>query len=170
VSASFDPEALLQALAAAGVEYVLVGALAVSAHGVIRATKDADICPDPDPRNLARLAALLRDLDARQLGMEDFDGAELPFDPTDVDDLAQGGNFRLATRLGALDVMQWLSGVPGDLAYPTLAVDPMLVELDGLEVRVSSLANLCAMKRAAGRPQDLQDLAALATLHGDEPG
>ena len=57
--------------------------------------------------------------------MEDFDVAEMPFDPTKVDDLAQGGNFRVATRLGNLDIMQWLSGVPGDLAYPTLAADAL---------------------------------------------
>jgi hypothetical protein len=155
-------------LSEVGLRYVLVGGLAVNAHGVIRATKDVDICPEPERRNLARLAALLRDLDAVQVGMEDFDAAELPFDPTNVDDLAQGGNFRVATRLGDLDIMQWLSGVPGDLAYPTLAADAILVELGGLDVRVCSLEQLRAMKRAAGRPQDLQDLADLAIAHGDD--
>ncbi len=100
--------------------------------------------------------------------MEDFDAAEMPFDPTKPEDLAQGGNFRLSTRLGVLDVMQWLSGVPGDLAYPTLAADAMVVELEGLHVTVCSLEQLRAMKRAAGRPQDLQDLADLAIAHDDE--
>ena len=169
MTSPFDPEALLRALSGAGLRYVLVGGLAVNAHGVIRATKDVDICPDPDRANLARLATLLRDLEATQLGMEDFDLAEIPFDPTDVEDLAQGGNFRLDTRLGILDVMQWLSGVPGDHAYPALAADAMLVALEGLDVTVCSLAQLRAMKRAAGRPQDIQDLADLAIAHGDEP-
>jgi hypothetical protein len=164
-----DPEELLRAFSAAGLRYVLVGGLAVNAHGVIRSTKDMDICPDPERGNLARLAGLLRDLDAKQIGMEDFDPAEMPFDPTNAEDLAQGGNFRLATRLGVLDVMQWLSGVPGDLAYPALAADAMRVELEGIEVQVCSLAKLRAMKRAAGRPQDLQDLADLAIAHGDDP-
>jgi hypothetical protein len=168
VSAPLDPEGLLRCFAEAGVRYVLVGGLAVNAHGVIRSTKDMDICPDPERSNLERLAATLRDLEATQMGMEDFEAAEMPFDPTDVEDLAQGGNFRLGTRLGDLDVMQWLSGVDGELAYPVLSADLMLVELAGLEVPVCSLANLRAMKRAAGRPQDLQDLADLAIAHGDD--
>lgn len=148
---------------------MLVGELAVNAHGVIRSTKDVDICPDPERGNLATLAALLRDLEATQIGMEDFEPAEMPFDPTKVEDPEQGGNFRLNTRLGILDVMQWLSGVPGDHAYPALAGDAMRVVLEGLDVMVCSLAQLRAMKRAAGRPQDLQDLADLAIAHPDEP-
>jgi hypothetical protein len=159
----------MRAFAAAGVRYVLAGGLAVNAHGVIRSTKYLDICPDPDRANLSRLAALLNDLDATQIGMEDFDAAEMPFDPAKVEDLSRGGNFRLSTRLGVLDVMQWLSGIPGDLACPELAADALRVELEGLEVRVCSLAKLRAMKRAAGRPQDLQDLADLAIAHGDDP-
>jgi predicted nucleotidyltransferase len=162
-------EELLRALTAGGVRYVLVGGLAVNVHGVIRSTKDVHICPDPRDGNLAALAALLGDLEATQIGIEDFDPVEMPFDPTRVEDLAQGGNFRLSTRLGMLDVMQWLSGVPGDLAYPVLAADAVCVELDGIELAVCSLKHLRAMKRAAGRPQDLQDLADLAIAHPDEP-
>lgn len=168
MSDGLDPEGLLRAFAAAGLRYVLVGGLAVNAHGVIRSTNDVDICPAPDPENLARLAALLRELGATQLGVGDFDAVEMPFDPTKVEDLSRGGNFRLNTRLGALDVMQWLSGVPGDHAYPALAADAMPVELEGLRVMVCSLARLRDMKRAAGRPRDLQDLADLAIAHGDE--
>jgi hypothetical protein len=168
VNTPLEPEGLLRCFADADLRYVLVGGLAVNAHGVIRSTKDMDICPDPERSNLERLAAVLTDLEATQVGMDDFDAVELPFDPTDVDDLAQGGNFRLETRLGSLDVMQWLSGVPGDLAYAALSVDAMVVELAGMEVQVCSLAHLRAMKRAAGRPQDLQDLADLAIAHGDD--
>jgi hypothetical protein len=45
----------------------------------------------------------------------------------------------------------------------------MHVELEGLDVQVCSLAKLRAMKRAAGRPRDLQDLADLAIAHGEDP-
>lgn len=169
MSAPLDPDALLRCFAGAGLRYVAIGGLAVNAYGVIRATKDLDICPDPDPTNLSCLAALLRDIDAAQIGMEDFRAEEMPSDPTSVDDLLQGGNYRLTTRLGPLDIMQWISGVPGDLAYVTLAAEAMVVELDDLRIPVCSLAHLRAMKRAAGRPQDLQDLADLAAAHGDAP-
>lgn len=163
-----DPEALLRHLAARQLNYVVIGGVAVNGHGVIRSTKDLDICPDPAPENLARLAEILRDLDAAQVGMEDFTTEEMPFDPTNVDDLAHGGNFRLTTRLGDLDVMQWLSGIEGDLAFSTLAADAVIVELPGVDVPICSLHHLRAMKRAAGRPQDLRDLADLAVAHGDD--
>jgi len=163
-----DSEALLRHLAARQLNHVVIGGVAVNGHGVIRATKDLDICPDPAPENLARLAEILRDLDAAQVGMEDFTTEEMPFDPTNVDDLAQGGNFRLTTRLGDLDVMQWLAGIDGDLAFPILAADVVIVELPGIEVPICSLHHLRAMKRAAGRPQDLKDLADLAVAHGDD--
>jgi len=65
--------------------------------------------------------------------------------------------------------MQWLSGVEGDLAYPVLADEAMSVAFEGIDVPICSLRHLRAMKRAAGRPQDLQDLADLAVAHGDEP-
>ncbi len=162
------PEPILRLLAEKGVEYVVIGGVAVNGHGVIRATKDLNICPGPSRENLERLASLLRELEAVQLGMEDFHPDELPFDPRSVDDLGLGGNFRLSTTLGILDVMQWVSGIPGDLAYPTLIADALLVELAEVDVPICSLAHLRAMKRAAGRPQDLQDLADLAIAHGDD--
>gem|GEM_PF-5181163 len=110
MSESLDPGAL-SCFADAGVRYVVVGGLAVNAYGVIRATKDVDICPDPSQENLARLACVLRELQAVQMGIEDFERREMPFDPTNVDDLSQGGNFRLVTRLGNLDA-RWQPSRP----------------------------------------------------------
>ena len=111
---------------------------------------------------------MLRDLQATQIGVEDFEADEMPFDPTSAEDLVQGGNFRLATRLGSLDIMQWIPGVPGDDAYATLAPEAMVVDLGALRIPVCGLHHLRAMKRAAGRPQDLQDLADLAIAHDDD--
>lgn len=82
-----DVGALLRQLHDAGVEHILIGGLAVNAWGVIRSTKDIDICPSPDPGDLARLAGLLRSLDVKQLGagLEGFSEPEMPFDPSDVE-------------------------------------------------------------------------------------
>jgi hypothetical protein len=90
---------MLRRLDSAGVDYILIGGLAVNAHGVIRSTKDVAICPSRDPDNLARLAGLLRDLEVRQLGVgeNDFAAEELPFDPTRVADLAQLSESRFAS-------------------------------------------------------------------------
>jgi hypothetical protein len=161
-----DADALLRRLTAAGVRYIVVGGFAVIAHGVIRATKDLDICPEPERANLDRLASLLADLHATQADTGEFLPRELSYDPTRTDDLALGGNFRLVTDLGELDLLQWISGIGSDLAYTVL--DPEALELDwhGIRIKVASLAHVRAMKRAAGRPQDLKDLADLEIANG----
>ena len=58
----FEPDCVVAALNAAGVEYVIVGGLAVGAHGVVRATRDVDIVAAPDRRNMDRLAECLQTL------------------------------------------------------------------------------------------------------------
>ena len=156
-----NPEPLLRALHEADVRHVIIGGFAVNAHGVIRPSKDLDIVPDPDPANLARLAALLDDLDARHVGLGDFKPDEFPFEPTRLEDLQQGANFRLETRLGDLDIMQWIAGIDTEPAYDALAADSIEGKLDGIPLRVCGLEHLIAMKRAAGRPRDLDDLQRL---------
>jgi hypothetical protein len=161
-----DADALLRRLTAAGVQYVVVGGFAVIAHGVIRATKDLDICPEPERPNLDRLAGLMADLHATQADTGDFLPRELPYDPTRADDLALGGNFRLVTDLGELDLLQWISGIDPEPAFEALDADAIAVDWHGITIRVCSLEHLRAMKRAAGRPQDLKDLADLEIANG----
>lgn len=159
-----DVAALLARLGEAQIAYVLIGGLAVNAHGVIRSTKDIDICPAPDAANLKRLANLLGELGVRQLGVANagFEAREMPFDPTRPEDLAEGGNFRLETPLGILDIMQWVPGIDAEQAYETLAGAAVKGEPFGIPVKVCSLGDLRRMKRAAGRPQDLIDLEDLS--------
>jgi hypothetical protein len=69
---------------------------------------------------------LLRDLKVRQLGTAegDFANEKMPFAPTRSEDLSAGGNFRLETALGVLDIiMQWIPGIEAEHAYPVLAAD-----------------------------------------------
>jgi hypothetical protein len=168
VSGPIDPVPLVRALSAAGVDFIIIGGFAVISHGVVRVTKDLDVVPGPALSNLDRLARCLRDLGVKQLGVGEFDESEMPFDPTRAEDLAQGGNFRLETPHGILDVMQWVAGIDADHAYPLLSGEAVSAEVDGVPVRISSLRQLRAMKQAAGRPQDLRDLADLAIAHGDD--
>ncbi len=158
----FAPDLLMEALVAAEVRFVLIGGLAVGVHGVVRATRDVDIVPDPDPANLERLAGLLRELDARQIGV---DTELLPHQPTDPDGLAAGGSFQLATVHGQLDILQRSEVIP---PYRTLAEEAVEIDWRDRRVRVCSLGHLREMKRAADRPLDRLDLDALAEAHPDD--
>jgi hypothetical protein len=60
----FDLRALLVALNESGVSFVVIGGVAVGAHGYARGTEDLELVPDPDPENLARLTKTLERLDS----------------------------------------------------------------------------------------------------------
>jgi hypothetical protein len=108
----------------------------------------------------------MADLHATQADTGDFLPRELPYDPTRADDLALGGNFRLVTDLGELDLLQWISGIDREPAFGALDAEAIAVDWHGITIRVCSLDHLRAMKRAAGRPQDLKDLADLEIANG----
>jgi predicted nucleotidyltransferase len=147
---------LLARLIEADVRFVLVGGLAVNAWGYLRATRDIDFVPDPAPKNLARLDALLRELG----GKVDVDG-ELLAGTAISTFLRTGDRTLVATELGQVDVLQGLPQVPHYAALEEKAKD---VDLDGLVVRVCSLEHLIAMKRSSERARDREDLAALEAV------
>src|SRR5919197_4554006 len=101
---------LLAALVDGGVDFVVIGGVAVGVHGFERATKDVDIVPAPGLPNLERLYFVLEALDAAYVDVDDFRPEELAY-PLSVEGLAQGWNWALATRHGRLDVMQYIDGV-----------------------------------------------------------
>ena len=151
-----DVAGLLAALDAADVRFVVIGGFAVGAHGYPRATKDLDIFPDPDSENLERLAAVLVDIDASVLGMEEF--AEEEVVQPDLAGLQMGGNFVLISDRGRIDIMQL---VGPDLEYADLDSAAVEDEVFGHRVRFCGFDHLVAMKEAAGRPEDEVDLQRL---------
>jgi hypothetical protein len=150
---------MIERLADAGIDFVVIGGFAVIAHGYVRATKDLDIVPAATTENHRRLARLLSEIDAEQIGV---DAHLLPYQPTDPDGLAAGGGFQLVTELGRLDILQESDDVP---SYDRLASSAAVVRFRGREVRICSLPELLEMKRRAGRPQDVADIAALDAAH-----
>jgi hypothetical protein len=163
-ASQLQPEQLLSALQDAGVEFVIIGGFALAAHGYVRGTHDIDVVPNPNHANLTRLARVLRRLDAEiDIGDREPDerGVEL-----DADSLAQGGNLRLRTRFGALDVMQDLRGMR---SYGHLRTNAIETSLDGVArpLLFAGYDELIAMKAAAGRDQDLIDIAELRRARGE---
>jgi hypothetical protein len=147
----FDLRALLEALHDHDVRFVVIGGVAVGAHGFVRGTEDLDLVPDPDPVNLQRLTGALAELDSI---LPTVGGR--PFDPaTDAGVIRRGGNVTATTKFGALDVVQRAQGVP---SYTQLIDDAVESQLLGVPVRICSLARLREMKQAQSRTQDLLDL------------
>ncbi|HST68283.1 MAG TPA: hypothetical protein VLI94_01335 [Solirubrobacterales bacterium] len=152
-----DIQEILRQLVDGEVEFLLIGGVAVGYHGHVRATKDVDVVPDPDPENLKRLTEVLRQLEAQVEGADDFDEGEIP-DPLAPSALELGGNWVLSTRLGRLDVMQWIGDAP---LWSQLAPDAIEDEIAGLPIKIVSFEDLVKLKELAGRPEDLADLQKL---------
>jgi predicted nucleotidyltransferase len=142
---------LLRRLSAAGVAFVLVGGLAVTAWGVVRGTKDVDIVVDPDPENLRRLAEVAVSANGHIQAGESFFSSQFSI----AGHLAGGEQVAIDTELGRLDVVQGLDGVP---SYAELSERSVEADVLGVAVSVCSVEDLKQMKRAAGRSRDIADL------------
>lgn len=153
--AASDPRRIFEVLQRHRVDYVVIGGLAVVAHGHTRNTRDVDLMAGQDAGNLDRLAQALRELGARLSGV---DAHLLDVDVYDPLTLANGANFTLETEAGGLD---YFNDVPGAPPYAELRGRALVVELQGLRIPVAGLDDLIRMKAAAGRDQDLRDIAAL---------
>lgn len=148
--------ALLRVLEAHRVQYVVIGAQAAIVHGAPLATLDVDITPSRDEANLDRLAAALRELDARLRSPADPGGVAFPIDGAM---LSNAESWTLETELGDLDLVFVPAGTRG---YEDLKQDARQFSLaDNLAVWIASLADVIRCKQAAARPKDLQALPIL---------
>jgi hypothetical protein len=148
--------ALLQRLVAHGVDFVVVGGIAMIGQGSARITRDLDICYATDPANLEALGAAMVELGAKLRGVSD----DVPFVP-DARTLRQTSILRLDSPDGWIDLLMAPSGAP---PYEQLRSSARRVTIDGMAVLIASLDDLEAMKRAAGRPKDLLDLEEIEVI------
>jgi hypothetical protein len=156
-----QPQEIFDVLSRHAVEYVLIGGLAATLHGSSALTNDADICPDPSPENLERLAAALHEFDA-QIRTETEPGG-IPF-PADADFLKRTQLVNLSTRFGDFDIAFQPVASHG---YEDLARGATQMEIDGSVVRVASLADIIRSKEAANRPKDRATLPILYALQDE---
>jgi hypothetical protein len=137
---------LLRAFSAHQVRYLVVGAYAVAAHGHPRATKDLDVWVEPSAENAARVLAALREFGAPLQGL------------TVEDLMTPGVTYQIGLPPLRIDVLTALDGVP-EFAVAWRHRRPAV--LDGFRVATLGRRELLENKRAAARPQDLADVAAL---------
>jgi nucleotidyltransferase AbiEii toxin of type IV toxin-antitoxin system len=151
--ADFHPARLLGRLVEGGVDFVVIGGVAVVLQAQPRFTKDLDVCYATDEENLSRFADVLTSLHARLRGIDE----DLPF-VADARTLRQTQILTLTTDAGELDLLVDPSGAP---PYSELRAGADVLDVGGVDVRVASIDHLTAMKQSAGRPQDLIDVEAL---------
>ena len=147
---------LLSLLEEGEVEFILIGGLAAIAMGSARATFDVDVVYSRSPENIRKLAACLERHEPYLRGAP----PGLPF-RFDVETIERGLNFTLATSLGDLDL---LGDVAGGGTYDELLPSTVEISIFERQCRCVSLRKLIALKRAAGRPKDLEAIAELETL------
>lgn len=153
----FDPLALLRALDAHGVRFVVIGGVAGALWGSPSATFDLDVCHARDAENRDHLAAALGDLHARLRGVAE----DVPF-VLDAETLRLGDSFTFSTAAGDLDVLGTPQGTRG---FEDLASRAVRVEVgDGVEALVVTIDDLIRMKRAAARGKDQAELPILEAL------
>jgi predicted nucleotidyltransferase len=143
---SLDTESLLKLLNAHNVEFVIIGATAFPVHGYARATLDIDLFIRPEPENARRTLKALKEFgyDVTDLSGEDLLSKKVLIRQylveTDIHPFVQGATFDQV----------WKNRVSG--AY------------GNEKVYYASLDDLIAMKKAAGRPKDMEDLNVLLRL------
>jgi predicted nucleotidyltransferase len=142
---------LLVELADAGADFAIVGGHAVAFHGHPRATKDLDVLVRATDENADRvyraLAAFGAPVQAFDVKREDF--------------ATYDGVLQIGVAPRRIDVVNRIAGV----SFDEVVREGSAIELGGRTVRVIGLSALIVNKRAAGRPQDLADVAALERIH-----
>lgn len=136
---------MLLALSDAKIDYLLVGAYAVAAHGHPRATGDLDIWVRPDSDTAPRVYRVLAEFGA-------------PLHDLTIDDLARPGMvFQIGVEPSRIDILTAISGVAFNQAWE----NRIQIKIDGINVCVLGRSDLIVNKRACGRPKDIADAEAL---------
>ena len=151
-----DFPSLLGALVDGQVRFIIVGGVAATVHGSSRLTQDLDVVYSRSADNIARIVATLRPLAPYLRGAP----PGLPFEWSEAT-VRRGLNFTLTTQAGDLDLLGELIG-GGD--YEALVPSSIEVVLFGRRVRCLDLRTLIVVKRAAGRPKDLEAIAELEAI------
>ncbi len=143
-----DFQDFLRELSDAGARFLIVGAYALAAHGLPRATGDIDIWVEPTMENAG---LVFRALQAFGAPLHDLTVADLG---------SPGVVFQMGLPPRRIDVLTQITGVDFDEAWARRAG----ATFGDLEVWVIGPRELLRNKRATGRPRDLVDAATIVQL------
>lgn len=146
-----NPVELARALNALGVRWVLIGGMAMVAHGANYLTNYCDVAFATDAENEELLCQALRQLDARLSrggGLVDHTMLAAPF-------------LHLNSEAGPLDIIRRPTGID---SFDGLFERSVLVTVDGVVFRIASLDDLIAMKTDTHRDKDKLHLIELKAL------
>ena len=136
---------MLRIFSAEKIDYLLVGAYAMAAHGCPRATGDIDFWVRPTIANARIVFRALTNFGA-------------PLGTVVVEDFARPGNvYQVGIQPLRIDILTSISGVEFDDAWPNRTV----VEMEGLPVVVIGRDDLLTNKKSTGRLKDIADAAIL---------
>ena len=151
-----DFPSLIRLLSQNNVEFIIIGGAAATAHGSARLTQDLDVVYRRTPDNVGRLASSLA---PHSPYLRDAPSG-LPF-RFDVETITRGLNFTLVTDLGGLNLF---GEITGEGLCEDLLLHAIMVEMFETSYRCLGLKRLIEVKRAAGRPRDLEAVAELEAL------
>lgn len=165
---AFNVRQIFAALNDARVDYVVVGGLAVILHGYLRATADLDLAigltPDNANRGMRALAGI--GLQPRlPVAIDDFADADKRSDWLRNRNMLVFPLWDPANPLRSVDVF-----IDEPIEFGALLAESVAKDLDGCTVRIASIPHLIDMKRRAGRPRDLEDIAKLQQIHAGVQG
>ncbi|MFZ1976580.1 MAG: nucleotidyltransferase [Bacteroidota bacterium] len=145
-----DYEDFIRLLNSQSVEYLLVGAYAVAYYAEPRNTGDIDFLINPTKKNAKKVLAVLK-----KFGFEKLDISE--------NDLL---NPDLVIQLGFPPVRIDLLTSLGTAQFKDLFIKKSMIRMGKENTNVISYEHLITSKKAAGRPKDKSDLAALKRSRG----
>ena len=140
-----EAKRILAAFEREGVEYVLVGSMAMAAQGLVRATRDLDFFVSPQPANIERLKRAFKALYDDDPNVDQISAEDLAGEYPAIEYVPPHGEY-------SIDILARLGEA---FRYETLESEEL--RLDGTLVRVATPAMLYRMKKGTVRPQDRLD-------------
>jgi predicted nucleotidyltransferase len=158
---------IFEALGDAGVRYLVVGGVAVVLHGHLRVTADVDLVVQLEPANVLAATKAFAALGFR------------PRAPVPLEQFADARTRDSWVAEKGLTVFSlWSASMPGteiDLFvkepfdFDEAHARALQADVAGVRIPVAAIDDLVTLKRAAGRPQDQEDIRALLALKGAKP-